>query len=388
MSSDIDSEKARYSAGLLDLLVVIAENSRMVMFVAIAAGIIAAGASYLIAPTYIAATRVLPPQSQQSAAALLASQFSALAAISGASGASVKNPADVYIALVKSRSVADRLIQRFDLMRLYEEKFREDARKKLAKATEVRAGKEGMLTIEFEAEDPALSAAIANAYVDELQKLSGQLAITEAQQRRRFFEQQLSLSNANLKRAEAALGEVGAGEDLIKSAPQVVVDSIARLKAQGTAQQIKLATMRGYLTETSPELQLAQRELDSLRSQISAAEQRQPAKGGARGDYLNRYRDFKYAEALFELVARQFEAARLDEAREGAVIQVVDTAVPPERKTAPHRALIAVLTAIVAGALAILFALLQESLRNARTDPAVSRKLSRIHTIFSSREER
>jgi uncharacterized protein involved in exopolysaccharide biosynthesis len=160
------------------------------------------------------------------------------------------------------------------------------------------------------------------------------------------------------------------------------VEIIARLKAQVTAQEVRVATMRGYLTEENPQLQLAQRELASLRSQLTQAEGDQPNKNAAGADYLNRFRDFKYHETLFELMAKQYEIARLDEAREAAVIQVVDVAVVPERKSKPKRALVAILAALAAGFLLLLYVFVRETLRKGEGDPAMGAKLARITAGF------
>ena len=367
---------------VLDLMVVIAENARLLVFGPILAGFVALGLALLITPIFTATTLILPPQQQQGAAAMLASQLGAFAGVAGAAGMNIRSPTDTYVALIKSRTVADQLLDRFDLLTVYQRKLRQDARKHLESVTKISAGKDGLIAIEVEDADPKRAADIANAYVQELQKLTGSLAITEAQQRRAFFEKQLQQAQENLKKAELALGQTGAGESLIRSAPQAMVEGIARLKALVTTQEVRLATMRGYLTEENPQLQLAQRELASLRSQLSQAERDQPSKNAPGDEYLNRYRDFKYQETLFELMAKQYEMARLDEAREGAVAQVVDPAVVPEWKSKPKRAQIAALTAIASGFALLLFVFVRESLRKGKSDLQASGKLSRITSGF------
>jgi uncharacterized protein involved in exopolysaccharide biosynthesis len=366
---------------LWDVAVLMAENARLLIVGPLAAGFLALGVSFLITPTFTATTRILPPQ-QQSAAAMLASQLGALGGLAGAAGINIKTPADTHIALIKSRTVADNLIDRFRLLNVYDVKYRDDARRRLGEDTRVFTGKDGLITIDVDDTDPARAAAIANAYVDELSRLSGSLAITEAQQRRVFFEKQLNQTQDQLKKAEFALAEVGAGENLIKSAPQAVVEGIARLKAQLTAQEIRVSTMRGYLTETSPELQLAQRELASLRTQLAQAEQRQPGNGKSPSDYLNRFRDFKYQETLFDLMAKQYELARLDEAREGAVVQVVDRAVIPERKTRPRRAVIAVATTLLAALALAMFVFIRRAASHAAQHSDLSDRLAQLRSKF------
>jgi uncharacterized protein involved in exopolysaccharide biosynthesis len=383
MSDPESASAADDSISLIDLLLVIAENARLLVFGPIIAGLGALGIAFLVSPTYTATTRILPPQQQQQGtAAMLVSQLGALSSLAGAAGLSARSHADTYVALIKSRTVADGLVDRFHLVTVYDEKYREDARRELEKRTSVKIGKEGVIRIDVDDRDPRRAAELANAYVEELTKLTGSLAITEAQQRRVFFEKELQQTQLDLKRTELALAQVGASEALIKSAPQALVAGIARLKAQVTAQEVRLATMRGYLTEENPQLQLAQRELASLREQLSQAERHQPGKNTPGADYLNRYRDFKYQETLFELMAKQYEVARLDEAREGAIIQVVDRALVPERKSKPERALIAVVTALAAGTFLLLFVFVRESVLKGKSDPRTSAKLAGVSRGF------
>ena len=257
---------------------------------------------------------------------------------------------------MKSRTVADRLIDRFELLNIYDKKYRQDARKALANASMIRAGRDGIITVDVDDSDPQRAAHLANAYAEELVRLNATIAVTEAQQRRKFFEQQLAQTDQNLKKAQTALEATGTSPALMNSAPAAMVERVARLRAQVTALEVRLATMRGYLTESSPELQLAQRELSSIRAQLSQEENlRKPAANGNGEEYLGRFRDYRYQEALYELMAKQYELARLDEAREGALIQVIDSAVVPERKSWPPRALMAGTLALVALTLAMLF---------------------------------
>ena len=350
---------------LLDLLVVLAEHWKLLVFGPLAAGLAALGIAFVVTPVYTATARILPPQQQQSTAAMLAQQLGALAGLAGAAG--IKNPADQYVALLKSRSVADRLIERFELLRVYDAKFSDDARKALDKSSAIKAGRDGLITIDVDDEDPKRAAAIANAYVTELEALLKRLALTEAQQRRVFFERQLAGTRDALARAQQALAAAGVSESVLKAEPRAAAEGVARLKAAVTAQEVKLAAMRGYLADTSPDFRQALQELAALRAQLARAEEAQaPATGDAARDYISRYRDFKYQEVLFELMARQYEIARLDEAREGALVQVVDAAVPPERKSRPKRALIAVVTTLAVGLLLVLYVFARRAWRNAQ----------------------
>ncbi|WP_119290393.1 GumC family protein [Azohydromonas sediminis] len=371
---------------LLDLFVVLAEHWKLLVFGPLAAGLAALGITFVVAPIFTATARILPPQQQQSAASMVAQQLGALAGLAGAA-AGLKNPADQYVALLKSRSVADRLIERFDLLRVYDKEYLQDARKALDNNTKINAGRDGLITIDVDDEDPKRAAAIANAYVEELGELMKRLALTEAQQRRAFFEKQLEQTREGLKRAQQALAAVGVSESVLKAEPRAAAEGVAQLKAAVTAKEVQLSAMRGYLAETSPDFRQAQQELAALRSQLARAEQADTtaAAGSASQDYISRYRDFKYQETLFELMARQYEIARLDEAREGALIQVVDTAVQPERKSRPKRALVAIVTTLAAGLALVVWIFLRRAWRNAAATPEGAARLAAIRGAFARR---
>ncbi len=365
---------------LLDLLQVLAENARLLIFGPLIAGLIALGASFLITPIFTATTRIMTPQQQQNGAAAALAQLGALAGMASAA-AGIKNPADMYVGLINSRTIADRMIDRFKLMDIYESSYREDARKTLATNSAISAGKDGMISIEVDDPDPKRAAAMANAYVEQLSILTGSLAMTEAQQRRQFFEKELAKARANLVRAEVALGGAGISENVLKFNPEALGEGLATLKAQVVAKEVQLSSMRGYLTENSPDFRQAQQELSALRVQLAKAAHNPPSGGNA--DYINRYREFKYNEVLFEQLAKQYELAKIDESREGAIIQVVDVAEPPERKSKPKKAQIAILTSLAAGFVLVLFVFVRKALQNAHHDPESTAKLAAVRAGFA-----
>ena len=362
---------------LLDLLQVVAENLRLLVIGPLLAGLAALGVAFTITPTFTAKTAFLPPQQQQSSAAAMLQSLGALAGLAGAASG-IKNPSDQYVAFMKSRRVADALIERFDLANRYKSKRREDARKALEGRVTIKSGKDGLITIDFDDPDPQFAADLANAYVEELGRLLNSLAVTEAQQRRAFFERQLQNSRDQMVRAEVALRASGMNQDILKNVPQAAIAAVAGLQAQVTAQEVRLGAMRGYLTENAPDFRQGQAELAALKAQLSKMESdQQPGANGA-GDYVARYRDFKYHETLFELFARQFEMAKIDESREGSVIQVLDRAVAPDYKSKPKRALIAVITTLACGFALLLFVFIRQAMRNAARDPEASQKLLSI----------
>ena len=371
---------------LLDFALVLAESWRTLVFLPLGAGFVALGISFLIPPTYTATTRILPPAQQQSTSAALAAQLGSLAGLVGGA-AGLKNPADQYVALLKSRSVYDPIIQRFKLKELYEAAYLEDARRELEQRSRASAGaKDGIISIEVDDHDPKRAAAMANAFVEELRNLTKTLAITEAAQRRLFFEEQLAQAKNNLTKSEVALQGSGVSEATLRTVPQSALEALARLKAQITVQEIKLASMRTFMTDANPEFRLGIQELAALRTELSKAEQSSPATAAGNGaEYITKYRDFKYHETLFELMAKQYELARLDEAREGAVIQVVDAAQPPERKSKPRKGLIAILTTFAVFFLTLLAVFVRHAFRNMAGQPESAEKLGRIRRLLGLR---
>lgn len=335
---------------LADIVGILATRWRLIATLSILAGALALGASYLIAPTYTARTLFLPPQQPQSAAT---SALASLGALSGLAGAAVKTTADQYVSLMQSVNVQDRLVDRFNLMTEYKAKYRFIARKDLAENVRITLGKkDGLITVEADASSPQLAADLANAEVQELQRLTGELALTEAQQRRVFFERELKHTREQLAQAQEDLQRSGFNPGALKTEPKAAADNYARIKAEATAAEVKLQTLKRALTDTAPEVQQQQTLLAALRAQLEKLESSSAADSASSSGYIGRYREYKYQESLFELFSRQYEAARLDESREGGLIQVVDRATPPEYKSKPKRAFIA------AGTAALTFVLL------------------------------
>jgi uncharacterized protein involved in exopolysaccharide biosynthesis len=286
----------------------------------------------------------------------------------------------MYIGLLKSRTIADRIVDRFSLMHAPKVETREDAREILTRVTAISAGREGLIKVSVVSSIPQLSAAMANAYVEELALLTGRLAVTEAQKRRQFLEKEVAKAKENLTKAEIALGGTGVSENTLKFSPAAMGDGIATLKAQIMAKELQLTSMRGYLTENSHSFRLAQQELAALRAQQGKYENTKPA--GKNAEYISRYRDFKYHEVLFEQVSKQYELAKIDELGDGAVIQVVDVAVPPERNERMAKALVAFLAAVVAGFVLLPFVFIRRALENTRQDSEAASKLDAVRAGF------
>ncbi len=373
-------QEADDEISLLDLLQTIVDNLRLLVLGPLAVGVVALGISFLIPPIYTAKTQFLPPQQQQSAAASMLASLGSLGGLAGAVGG-IKNPADQFIAYMKSVTLQDALIERFKLLDRYEAKTRTDARIALNESVRFASGKDGLMSVEVDDKDPQFAADLANAHVDELAKLLSKIATTEAQQRRLFFEKQLTLAREKLIQAEITLKATGVSGSVLKSNPASAVAAVAGLQAAVTAQEVKLGAMRGYLAESAPDFKLAMVELSNLRTQLAKQQKDSPAtsaKVSAEGDYITKYREFKYHETLFELFSKQFELAKVDEAREGAVIQVLDAAQAPERKAKPKRAMVVIIAILASGFALFIFVLVRKMLANASQNSDYEQKMTQL----------
>jgi uncharacterized protein involved in exopolysaccharide biosynthesis len=239
--------------------------------------------------------------------------------------------------------------------------------------------------VEVDDKDPKFAAELANAHVQELQKLLARLAVTEAQQRRLFFEKQLTLAKDKLIQSEIALKATGVSGTVLKSNPASAVAVVASLQAAVTAQEVKLGAMRGYLAETAPDFKQALNELANLRVQLGKQEKDTPSTSGSattEGDYITKYREFKYHESLFELFSKQFELAKVDESREGAVIQVLDAAQPPERKSKPKNVQIVLISSMTAAVVLLFFIFIRHTLMRLGRNAESAQKISYLQAAW------
>lgn len=384
---------------LLDLLIVLAERKRLIFWVTAGFAITAAVISFILPVKYTATVTLLPPQQNSSLSSQLAAQLGSLGGLAQMAGGSalLKNPNDMYVAMLKSRTVEDAMVRDFSLMQEYDEKYPSDARKKFEHyATVDGSGKDGLIHISVEDHDPAKAAAMANGYVEEFRKLSQNLALTEAQQRREFFEDQLKQANQNLTDAEEALTATEQKTGLIQldSQARALIESAAALRAQIAAKEVQIQAMQTYATGENAQVVQAEEELAGLRTQLAklgGAGENSDAiivpKGqmaAAGMEYIRRLRDVKYYETIFEILARQFELAKLDEAKEGAIIQVVDPAIVPDRKSSPRRALIVIGTAAVGWIVACLLTFALAGLEGLNHNQATAAKLAHLRRIFLS----
>jgi tyrosine-protein kinase Etk/Wzc len=397
---DTQGETTRREEGidLLDFLLVLLRRRRLIAGVTLAVLILSVVTALLLPPVYRAETKILPPQ--QGGSGMAAQMLNQIGGLGGLLGSSLgmKTPNDVYVDILTSRTVLDNVVDRFGLVALYRVEYREDARKRLLGRARMKLDKKSeVITVSVEDRDPERSAAMANAFVEALRGMSSKLAVTEAARRRLFFEERLQAVKADLAESEEAVREfqeeTGALE--ISAQAKTVIEGIASLRAQIVAREVQAQVMRAYATSENPDLQRIEEEVKGLRAALARLEEkgragpdplmsagRLPAVGT---EYMRRMRDLKYNEALFGVLMQQYEMARLDEAREAALIQVIDPAVRPEKKAGPKRALIVLLGTLAGLFLSVFLALLIEFFERSAGKPGYREKTEALESLAQLR---
>ena len=332
----------------------------MILLCALMGVILGVVLALVIKPSYTAKATFLPPSSSSSGSSMLMGQLGQLSGLGGAAGGlgGLKDPGAIYIGILESRTVADEMIRQFDLQRVYGTKKLSATEKSLAGHTKFIPGKDTLITISVVDGDPQRAAAMANAYVTALSKQNDRLALTEAAQRRTFFEKQLEKEKDHLADAEVelALTEQRTGIIHPTGQAQIQLESIAQTRAAISSRQIELTALSQGATNENPDVIRLNSEITGLKEQLRRLENSNE-KGNA-GDplmpasqvpeltleYIRKDREVKYQEALYELLLRQYESAQLDESRAAPLVQIVDDAVVPDQKSWPPRTLLVLLS--------------------------------------------
>ncbi len=306
----------------------------------------------------------------------LAGQLGSLGALGGLGG--LKSPGDVYIGILGSRTIADALIKRFDLQSVYKTKRLSDTEKTLKNNSKFVSGKDSLVTISVVDRDPRRAANLANGYLDALYEQNGRLALTESGQRRLFFEQQLAHEKDALADAEVELKKTQEQTGMISPIGQteLAIDAIQQLRAQITSRQVELGVLQQGATDLNPQVVRIQTEIKRLQEQLQKLEngssKRSPGSVQTPTakvpelalEYIRKQREVKYHETLFQLLARQYESARLDESREAPLLQVVDKAVVPDKKSGPHRMLLTLMGMVLGFLAGALWIVLRNAVKN------------------------
>jgi uncharacterized protein involved in exopolysaccharide biosynthesis len=374
---------------LIDLATALGEEKQTLFGIPAITTTLAIVYALLAPPIYSAKTVILPPQQQQSTAASMLASMGALAGLAGAASG-IKSPDEMYIAFFKSQSLQDDLITRLNLKTHYESESQDNARKSLEGAAKISSDKKsGLISIEIEDKDPKFAAALANAHVEALSRMLGKLAVTEAQQRRMFFEDQIHKTQIALNVADSNFRNLSAkgGLPVTDVLAQVSITASATLRGQIAAKEVELSALRQFATTQNPDMQRIASELAALRGQLSQLES-----GGVQTSQISKtgqeavvaLRDVKTQQAVLEVLVKQYEIARVDEAREGPLLQQIDVAQPPERKSKPKRALIVVLAGLAGLFLGVLIAFIRRALRKASENSDSASQMAALKRAWST----
>jgi uncharacterized protein involved in exopolysaccharide biosynthesis len=374
----------------LEFLILISRRKRF-----LAIGTLGCAAAALIIFLFVpnqftATTTLLAPQQQSSLASALLSQVggAGLLGSAAAAGLGIKPSGDLYVTLLKSRFVEDDILVKFNLQSVYRSRHFSDARRKLESRSSISTSKDGVITVSVRDRDPRRAAEIANAYGERLQLLNSQLAITEAARRRQVFELQIDKTKTDLARAESDLNEMQKKTGLLEPETQArsEIYALASLRAQIAAREVEAGVLRSYETSENPDLAQLNQQIAGMRDQLAQFERKQNAGGGdiqvptaavpdIELEYLRKYREVKLQEALYELLMKQYEAARIDEAREGALVQVVDRAIEPDKKTFPKLGFIALGGAVLGFFLTMFLLVLLDARQRALQRPGIRERI-------------
>lgn len=358
----------------LEYLLVFAKNWRMIVKTCAVTFFLSCAATLLMPNIYIATARLMPPTEGSGGISAMLSGMGDLAALAGiSSGGSMS---EIYVGVLKSRTVADAIINRFNLMEVYDQEYRVLMYEKLEKIVNISCGIEnGIISISVEDEQPERAAQIANAYVEELQQLYVQLSLSSVGRQRTFLEKRLAMVKSDLAKAEDALLLFQKENNAVKLDDQAkaIIEAITQLKGQIASKEVELGVARTFQSEQNHEVKAMREGLSGLKEQLRSLEQ-SPDGQRVAGDifisttnvpdvgmqFARLMREFKVQETLYELLSKQYEMAKVEEARDTSTILVLDLAVPPDKKTKPKRLLIVVMLTFVAGFTAVFYSFVKE----------------------------
>ena len=364
--AETDSGFLGHESAALNLLLILSRGKNKLIWGTLFGLLLGTCLAFALRPTFTAIATILPPQAPQSSLSSLMGQLGSLSALSGGGTNSLlKSPADLYVGILQSRTIADQIIEEFHLRTEWHMERQNDVRKALSGRVQFEAAKDGMIVITAKDKDPQQASALANAFVEALNGINSRLAISEASQRRLFFEKQLSEEKSALAAAEEDLKNTQQKTGLLSVGGQAeqAIRNIADTRAEIASKEVTLHSMGTYETDSNPEIIQIQQQINTLRGQLTELQNNQSklAPGdtqiaanqvpGGSLEYVRKLREVRYHDTLLDLLSRQYEAARIDEAKSAPIIQVIDRAVPPDKKSGPPRLLI-MLSMAIAGFMA------------------------------------
>ena len=367
----------------LDILTVIGHYKGMILGMTLIFTLVAVLVSLIMTPIYTGRSLVMPPQQQQSSASSALAGLSSVAGLAGGA-LGLKSQDDMYISFMTSEGFQKKIIERFELHSRYRADLLIDARQALNK--HVRLGsdkKSSLMSIEVDDPDPVFAANMANAYVQELGIFLGKIAITEAQQRRLYFENQIKKTQDDLAQAETTFRETQerSGLQIPSAVADIGIKEIAELHGQIRARELQLQAMSSFATPQNAEVKKLMTELLAMRTHLGKLEMgssTEGAKGALQQGALLAYRNMKVQESILESLVKQYEFAKVDESKDAPLVQVVDAATPPERRTSPKRTIIVLLSAMTGFALGLVMAFIRNTLLNAKESEVGREKLQAL----------
>ncbi|CAN1487330.1 KpsE Capsule polysaccharide export protein [Burkholderiaceae bacterium] len=373
---------------LIDLAIALGEEKATILKVTGLFTAVAVVVALLLPNIYTAKTVMMPPQQQQSGAASALASLGGLAGLAGAA-AGIKSPDEMYVAFMQSEGLQKSIIEKLKLQERYEVKTIFDTRNKLKENVRISSDKKsGLITIEADDKDPGFSAQLANLHVDELRVLLGRLAVTDAQQRRMFYEQQIKKVQAELAEAEQSFRQAKAqsGMQVTAVLAESGVRASAELRGQIAAREVQMSAMSRFATAQNPDVQRLGSELSALRGQLAKLEQGSGVVEAAtplQQQAVKSYRDVKVQEAMLEVLIKQYELARVDEAKEGPLLQQLDMATAPERKAKPKRAVVVLVATFGGLLLGMLLAFVRRAVRKAAESSQGSSQMALLQQAWS-----
>lgn len=379
---------------LIDVLAIFARQRKIMAVIPILTTIVAIAAAILMKPFFVSTAVILPPQQATSAASMMLSQLGGLSAAAGGLGG-LKNPNDIYIGMLQSRSVSDQLIMQFKLQERYGAPTIDDTRRALLNKSSFNSGKDGMIRIAVEDNDPRFAAQLANAYVEQLVRLTRTLAVTEAARRRLYFEGQLKTVKNQLADAEVTMRKMQETTGMLQLDAQVknIITNEAQLQGMIGAKEVQLGAMRTFATANNPAYVRLQEELRGLNAQLAKLKKGEESSQGdvmmatrkipeLGVEYIRSLREVKYYETMFDMMAKQYELAKIDESKDSSAIQLLDAAVVPEKKSGPQRSLL-LLGGLIGGiVLATILALLRDYYWRMRNDVGNTARWAALHQAY------
>ncbi len=393
---------------LLDYLLVIAKHSRLIIFTSMTMTILIFLILYISPNQYTATARLMPPQQNMTLSAQILDSLSVGSSPGGGGGTGgmggiassllgLKSPGDMYIGILKGDTIADRMIQRFDLrngksVSSSKNAKIEDLRKKLANISNIESGKDGLINIEVTFEDPKIASEMANAFGEELDKLLLEMSHKDAENQLAFLEKERTKTSVNLGKAEVALRTFSEKTNVIQIDAQTkgMIEYVANLRAMIDSKEVQVKVLEQQATASNFDLVRMETEVKGLKDKLQAAETQMDQK--CIGDvcistnkvpalgleYLRLYREAKYQEVIYQMYSKLVELARLDAARNVATVQFVDRATLPEKRSKPKRLLISMVIGSVTFFLMILLAFMLEFWQRAFTQEDQVRQLEEL----------